>query len=158
MSPVTDPHAVHTPADVPDLTVVEFLRARLDEDEQVAQEALNDGSGEWTWDCPHEGLADPPPSHDLCAEVRGEWIVVYNEGGHTPGQARHIARHDPARVLRDVTAKRRIVDLHDGSHECSSHGDNCTWIDGDLRPHCDTLALLAEVYDQHPDYNERWRP
>ena len=35
------------------------------------------------------------------------------EGGLLTFDARHIARHHPARVLADVEAKRRIIDLYE---------------------------------------------
>jgi hypothetical protein len=42
----------------------------------------------------------------------GACIVVYAEGYPTFAQAQHIARHDPARILREVEAKQRIYSDH----------------------------------------------
>jgi hypothetical protein len=65
-------------------------------------------------------------------------------------------------IRRDVEAKRRIIDLHAGSHECSSYDpisreiNNCQWVmDGE---DCTTLRLLALPYANHPDYRHAWRP
>jgi hypothetical protein len=141
--------------------LVAFLRARLDDDERVACAATEgDGwqtqrplSGRWT---PGDGV----PGSGSVEDETGD-IVVYDEGSPSEAQAAHIARHDPARVLREVEAKRRIVDLHAGPHECSTYDhrgdvDACTWV---IEPEeCSTLRLLASVYDQHPDYREEWRP
>ena len=68
---------------------------------------------------------------------------------------------DKPRVLRDIAAKRAIVELHDGPHECSAYDhngdiDNCTWID-DGRI-CSTLRLIAAIDSDHPDYDETWKP
>lgn len=65
---------------------------------------------------------------------------------------------DPARVLAECEAKRRIVALHDGAHECSVYVrgevDNCAWVErGDS---CSTLRLLALPYADHPDYDPSW--
>lgn len=52
-----------------------------------------------------------------------------------PCAAGHIIRHDPARVLADVEAKRKIIDLH---FDRNDYCDVC----GTLWP-CLTLQLLA---------------
>jgi hypothetical protein len=73
--------------------------------------------------------------------------------------ADHIARHDPARVLRECEAKRRIVGAHpytdDGGHCCADPqgglGEEMYWNEP-----CPTLAALAAVYAEHPDYDESW--
>lgn len=65
----------------------------------------------------------------------------------------HIARHNPARVLREIEAKREIVRqanlyLCDSGPGCgyrTKHGHN-------------VLRLLALPYADHPDYQETWRP
>jgi hypothetical protein len=49
--------------------------------------------------------------------------------------AGHIIRHDPARVLTDVQAKRQIIDLH------ADHEGACAGCGGDWP--CLTLQLLA---------------
>jgi len=78
--------------------LIEKIRAALDEDERVATEALLlavDNRGEWTY-----------------AERRvtgGPGLLIV---GHIPAnRGRHIARHDPARVLRQVAAMRKILDF-----------------------------------------------
>lgn len=88
--------------------------------------------------------------------------------------AEHIARHDPARVLADVAAKRAILDLHrprvpygyghsldemlaDGSAACSVCGDQGVDITTVYHP-CDTLLVLARVWAEHPDFAPAWRP
>jgi len=59
---------------------------------------------------------------------------------------------DPARVLREVEAKRRILELHGqwGSRfKCVSLCDNAGYP-------CGTVRALAAVYAGHPDYDPEW--
>jgi len=81
------------------------IGAALDEDERVATEALLlavDNRGEWTY-----------------AERRvtgGPGLLIV---GHIQAhRGRHIARHDPARVLRQVAAMRKILDWLTQEHHC----------------------------------------
>jgi hypothetical protein len=122
--------------------LVAFLKARLDEDEQAARAAVGFDYGVREW-------ADD-----------GDPVNV------------HIARHDPARVLREVEAKRRMLEAHSRPHHCahltgrgaSSVVDGKPWVfyeeahtqdTGDI---CDVLRLLALPYADHKDYREEWRP
>jgi hypothetical protein len=81
--------------------LVEFIRARLDEIERAARYA--GGTGGWAiGDC-------------VDAEDGGtEWLIV--EGGYPVARVRgnmrtgHIALNDPAYVLADIAAKRRMLD------------------------------------------------
>lgn len=122
--------------------LIEFLRARLDEDQQAAEQAQAEASS-WWW----------------------------NEPESAP--ERHIARHKPARVLREVEAKRATLDVH---HAARFGGDGhplnsdccavCCWDNpngtgydraADDWP-CTTIRLLALPYSDHSDYREDWRP
>jgi hypothetical protein len=142
------------PGLVPDQpTLVGFLRARLAEDEQVARAA---DSGPWRVDDPAYPTA------------------IYNRDGHPiisgsqwggeasifddPAAPAHIARHDPARVLAEVEAKRRIVHIHsEYDHGCPEH-DGCDGFTFLSAGPCFTLRLLALPWAGHPDYREEWRP
>lgn len=137
--------------------LVEFLRARLDEDERAARKCLsvNQDRGEWTF-------------HDMQVRDDRDHLIVK----HTwPNEGDHITRHDPARVLREVEAKRRIVHAHAQPHEClalSGSGERSA-VDGkpwelwepahtDDHGPCFVLRCLALPYADHPDYREEWRP
>lgn len=145
------------PGLVPDQpTLVEFLRARLDEDEQMARAAGEEGS-RWT---DHYGSVHAEDTDDPGVPV------VYNEGRPTDEQAAHIARHDPARVLAEVEAKRRIIELHTARgvpggppflwacNVCDRSPVDWEWTT--LWP-CPTLRLLALPWAGHDDYREEWR-
>lgn len=72
--------------------------------------------------------------------------------------AGHIARHDPARVLREVEAKRRILEHHSESTLPNGiHLGTCMTCDNWEMP-CPTLRLLADPYSDHPDFRSEWAP
>jgi len=79
-----------------------------------------------------------------------------------PETAEHIARHDPARVLREVDAKRKIVAMHEQAiaHKNGPLLDycQCQAEDGVVYGHwpCETLAAVAAIYSDHPDYQHEW--
>jgi hypothetical protein len=125
--------------------LVEFLTARLDEDEQVARDAAVDAGGTWK------------PGAGVWGDLDEVFPVVYDEGRPTPDQAAHIARHDPARVLADVAAKRQLVVALAGYVPADMHFlDDVTA----SRAHVALLGLthLALPYADHPDYREEWKP
>ncbi len=116
--------------------LVEFLLARYTEDADAARAALGNHWHAQGW-----------------AELRTEptdtpgWALIA-EGGHgfdvRPSFA-HIARHDPARVLADVTAKRIIV---------------ASFMETDYLPAREVLLSvlcdLALPYADHADYRQEW--
>lgn len=63
----------------------------------------------------------------------------------------------PRRAELEVEAKRRILDLHSSSHECSTFESSCDWFDGDGDA-CSTLLLLALPYSDRPGYRDVWKP
>ncbi|MEW2108684.1 DUF6221 family protein [Streptomyces albidoflavus] len=150
--------------------LITFLRARLDEDEAVAQGTTvpldwHQGPGDdpdWTTS---EMVLMWPPEHHTPYEQDKHWRGLTAD---PEGLAAHIARHDPARVLAEVEAKRRIMGLHpviggwedEGGHdlglgcECCGHSEEYS----DRGGWCETLRLLAAAYADHPDYREEWRP
>ncbi|MGW3108572.1 DUF6221 family protein [Streptomyces sp. NPDC001100] len=125
--------------------LVAFLKARLDEDTGLARRC--DGAGS-----------------------SAEWIahgaaVDFGRGDLTSfptAIARHVALHDPARVLREVEAKQHVLNRHtlspaeDDSERPWDDRDDCQF-DGDLWP-CDDLLDLALPYQEHPDFPERYKP
>jgi hypothetical protein len=128
--------------------LVEFVRACLDDDERVAQAV--------------------DPRGWIEATEEGHW----NEFNQT--EIDHIARHDPARVLAEVAAKRAILDLHaitvtkvatapfdpdtgeprepEYEVECAV----CGWVNDDPTSGCETLRLLAQPFAGRPGWREEW--
>jgi hypothetical protein len=117
--------------------LVAFLRARLDEDERIARlntRRINPRRGEWAL---------------VGNEVRDDANVLVVR--HTwPNEGEHIARWDPARVLAEVEARRRILEEWGKQ---SDDDDQYAYLAGPIIP-----QLLALPYADHPDYREEWRP
>jgi hypothetical protein len=111
------------------VNLTEFLTARLDEDEAAARELLRGHPGPW-----RVGL--PSDVRDSAGEV-----VVADECHWSPMP--HIARHDPARVLRDVAAKRAILAECARSIECGD--DGCVLAEA-------VIVNMAGAWGDHPDY------
>lgn len=85
--------------------LVTWLRAQLDDDERIARAFADEtGSDSLRWHRPD------PQQPGLIRDGSGT-VVTYDEGVLTAEQAEHIARHDPARVLTEVDAKRLRLDL-----------------------------------------------
>ncbi|MFB7907659.1 DUF6221 family protein [Kitasatospora sp. NPDC056076] len=128
--------------------LITFLRARLDEDEQAARAA---GGDSWTV---REQSLDTVAVYDSRREP-----VVYDEGQPSDEQMRHIARHDPARALAEVDAKRRILAHYDEaragvrnpvSQENYDTMRTMRWVVREV------LQMLALPYADHPDYRPEW--
>ena len=115
--------------------LVKFARARLDDDEAYARNAFgehNDAKPDW-----HE------PSSGLLDVGDGDHIVTNDSQ-----VSRFMERFDPARVLAEVEAKRKLIEQHIGYY---GGGDDEFWP-------VQTLRLLALPYADHPEYDESWRP
>ena len=147
------------------MTLTDFLLARIAEDEAAARTAAGQyRSADW-----HLGEYDetvlmyPPSRPEKIAAVREKFgQELADEHARWSGQtietagdevAPHIVRHDPARVLAECEAKRRIVEQVDEGRrydiDCGEgHGSNFDHIE----------RLLALPYADHPDYREEWKP
>ena len=67
----------------------------------------------------------------------------------------------PARVLREIDAKRRLLALHHQLEDAQEMLDFCATCDATGKyPEypCTTLRLLALPYAGRPGYREEWRP
>lgn len=141
-----------------DLT--EFLLARITEDEAVAREALHsDAVSPGSWVAEHhnsEYHSEPNRAHIAEDKAGHYWSVAHEV--FIP-IAEHMARQDPARVLLDCDAKRRIVGLSEWSgpkrrlrdrifgpaaDEAFRHGINAS------------VRSLALTYAEHPDFDRAW--
>lgn len=140
--------------------LVEFLKARLDEDEQIARTSIGKypERAEWSYEpwspragwgsgeviAPNDRDSTGYPEMITCDREGVQQSVEENDGPH-------IARHNPARVLREVEAKRKIVEEHQIGHDpCDAHDAAMESVP------CGTICALASVYSDHPDYREEW--
>lgn len=170
-------------------TLTEFLLARIAEDEAAARSATQ---GQWVrygdgrfydytvgltpafvpW--PQTG-GNRSPGRDYSAEI---------VGGVQEADGTHIVRWNPARVLAECEAKRRIVEFHskwpvlvEGPPRFDQPGTDLNtlamrmtreiaWLTqqeyvkrfGTEAPTAPMLRVLAMPYADHPDYDENWRP
>ena len=127
--------------------LVAFIRARIDEDERIARRAASDAGEHWNG----EGVS-------LEIELDDGSYETWQVGEHT-------SRHDPARVLRGVEARRRIVEVHE--HQTFAFPEPTTGAQiGCIVCHstyedfpggwCDTLRAVASEWSTHPDYQAGW--
>ncbi|MFI0268589.1 DUF6221 family protein [Streptomyces luteogriseus] len=122
--------------------LVEWLRAQLDEDERIARAAT---LGPWV----QSGIGDYGWTVDFGRPGAGVETADTEQG---LADADFIAAHNPARVLREIDAKRQLLALHaEGSTDLfCAHCEH--------EPPCPTLRLLALPYADRPGYREEWRP
>ena len=108
--------------------MVEFLLARIAEDEEVATRAIDR----------HE------ISHDWA--LRGSV------------DAEHFARWNPWRILNLCIIRRRVVLAHKpittttGEVECAA----CSPCSGRVNWPCSTIRLLVQDWVEHPDFRQCW--
>ena len=148
--------------------LAEWLEAQIAEDERRARAACHDRTeidrlsrqpirtveDDGVWSVGEHAM-------DEC-NVDGIGIRIYGEGGHTREQAVHIATWDPARVLAECAAKRRVIDEH---HKVEEYADPITFCSacGGHPSHgsdwpCYTLRLLALPYADRSGFRDEWRP
>lgn len=113
------------------MRIEEFIEARLAEDESAARKAA---------DFPYDAPSDAPwVSMQLL--VRRGVAVTSDE---------HFARHDPARVLRQVAALRAVVT---STRERNDQIEGFSTTDEMV---ADDLAPIAAIWSDHPDYQPEW--
>ncbi|MEU1787145.1 DUF6221 family protein [Streptomyces sparsogenes] len=142
--------------------LVQFLQARLAEDEESARRACEYAEAEWKLDEEFgETVLWWPPEPHIAEKEREKGLPVVSDQwrGQTIDSriAPHVARHDPARVLAEVEAKRRILEHHAKLHQYAEEQRQQEYAlaagAGDV-----VLKLLALPYVDHPRYREEWRP
>lgn len=122
--------------------IAAFVRARLDEDERLADGLL--------FACK---LLDKVPDFFAC-------------GG--PAAEAYWEHYNPRRALREIKAKRRVLDRHrpfgagsriwpEGCGGCGTTGDCDDPVTWEMKD-CPELRDLAAVWDDHPDYRPEWSP
>jgi hypothetical protein len=141
--------------------ITEFLNARLDEDEATARYSgpaliawltFRDGDGQM--------LYTTPAASD--AGDQGIWAA---DGRELPEPASARVVYDPARILREVEAKRAILAEHQPvvAGLQSVTGEGCRTCDetgvGVVSPGwpCATVRALASVFSDHADYDPAWK-
>lgn len=132
--------------------LVAFVRACLDDDERVAQEAIDQGgigrAGEAYW-----MTVEGQPG--LIGDKAGN-VVAYSgmPSGWSPSrqQAEHIVRWCPASVRAEIEAKRRILaeveyEIHDAEKRETGDGLGLSHT---------MLGLLAQPYAGREGWRKEW--
>ena len=137
--------------------LVAFVRARRDEDEAAARQAASESP--WRVSDTHDdGTRSVKPADAPDGLWHGD-VAVHIAGS----DARHIARHDPARVLREVEAKRRLIDDYldlvksrPPDRYAPAGEPDATW----AMAECIFRVLCrdAAIWRDHPDYRQEWKP
>lgn len=178
-------------------TLTEFLLARIAEDEAVARAAdVKQGDPSWMRHGPN--VLASPRTYRIRSERDRRPIALIEDVSGDDGDrdsetsildgaavATHVARHDPARVLAECQAKRRIVECHqqwpvlvETARPDVALRQPTDWSDrfavrvtqeiewlttqayiarfGHEPPTTPVLRALAQVYADHPDYNLEW--
>jgi hypothetical protein len=132
------------------MDLVEFLRARLDRDERVAQ-ACSGAS----WAASPSGRIQVESEKGSNGQTPGNGFVAAAENG---AYAEHIARHDPARALREVAARRQLLDDYEKDAWAMGRGRGDQALEAVQAARLSVLRLLALPYSAHPSYRDEWRP
>lgn len=151
--------------------LVRWLGEQLDEDKRIAQAAIEAEflmCGRWL-------ARGPYGDDDRYGNIQSEQNEQIIEEDLLWPHVVHVAEWDPARILREIDAKRRIVRLHaitvekadttpfdpaTGEPRPDEYDVTCSlcgWVSDDPASACLTLRLLALPYADRPGYREEWR-
>ncbi|ONK09453.1 DUF6221 family protein [Streptomyces sp. MP131-18] len=140
--------------------LIAFLRARLDEDEAVARAA-----GAESWSAMTEETPDGENIYYTVETRKPPRAVVESLATGPSAEARidHMGRHDPARVLAEVDAKRRIAKLYEDHERLDREtfeveGQHARSLSSLRAAYWDACRHLALPYADHPDYRQEWTP
>lgn len=130
--------------------LVQWFGEQLDEDERIARAAT---LGPWV----QSGIGDYGWTVDFGRPGAGVETADSDQG---LADADFIAAHHPARVLREIDAKRQLIRMTEQVTEQAESPDYL--VNGPakmslviLKP---VLRHLAGVYADRPGYREEWRP
>lgn len=131
------------------MTIFEFLEARLAEDEAIANAGAQSFSDTWTFNDGEEAARreEALKGGRFGANPRVDGITSgcrYN----SESEMKHIARHDPARTLREVATKRAILVA-----ALRLIRADVWWATSKAE---DIACALAAIYSDHPDYQKGW--
>ena len=142
-----------------------FLLARIAEDESMARAAADQWHSRWA-------TADRQTAYGwrngkLGAEPKMPMVVADNEHGslmlmslweNDQATVRHVARHDPDRVLAECAAKRELIAWVQRYEVVAGAYPDLPRVDGARNAARMALRYVALSYADHPDYREEWRP
>jgi len=130
--------------------LVQWLGQQLDEDERTARAAGGASWEElpvsgWVHTAPLPTSEWQPPGYDH--HVASAPLVE---------DRAHIVAHDPARVLREIAARRQALAHYARVCELTKDGDEAYLLaEGVVAKQ---LQIMATAYDHRPGYRDEWRP
>jgi hypothetical protein len=143
------------------LALVAWLRTCLDQDEATAR-----ACPPWPWRIEYDDNPDITASPGrrrgvlLDANEDAPSLVVSDPYGEVGPAHEHIARHDPARVLKEVQAKRRLLDLYYLWRGTEDSLDGMTRVGPSIpveeEESFGLLKALALPYSDRPGYLNTW--
>jgi hypothetical protein len=122
--------------------LVQWLGQQLDEDERTAR---GTGQPSTSWQ-----------NVDMDGELRDDLnagTVAYVPRGETRA---HIAAWDPARVLREINAKRQALAHYARVCQLTKDGDEAYLLAEGVA--AKQIQIMATAYCYRPGYREEWRP
>lgn len=130
--------------------LVAWLGVQLDEDERIVQEALRYVDADWRRDAEGNiavasGMTAAGPQSVAITADRWKRPML-----DSPGVVAHVAEWDPARVLREISAKRRTLIRCEESMLSANP----------MLVHFakQTVWEMALPYADRPGYRDDWRP
>lgn len=160
-----------------DQQMADWLLKQIDDDLMWAREASRRGQGpyveagvHWQWETSDDEVVTPRPDvEEFVGEGEGSQVDLRSREEFTTRHVGkmpqfaicqaveipsavggHIIRHDPARVIADLTARRCTV------QRCLAQGSNgnaALTVFAD-----DILRDMTEAYKERPGYSRAWRP
>jgi hypothetical protein len=139
----------------PEVSPTAFLNARLDEEEAAVK-------GPPGWRLEHWSAvryAEKASGRDWRVDAEPRCIV----DSVAKDDAEHIARYDPARVLREIEADRKLIAAYVAARADVPPVDDWYEVaDGVKIGLADGLEaavkIRAERFGDHPDYQPGWKP
>jgi hypothetical protein len=136
-----------------------WLRAQVEADKAAARAAGDGRAGDYRW-----RELDPDSLPGLVGTDTGD-VVTFNNGtaayavSPSPGQAAHVAVHDPRDVIADCDAKLDALDLcerviRDDAEELGGCGAAASWTG--LAVARLTVQMLASGYRHRDGWQEEW--
>jgi len=128
--------------------LVQWFGEQLDTDAARATAAAEEDGPDWRYD-----------GHAVITRREGDLVAVGSQDFLESERGDHIAAHDPARVLRDIEADRKLLALfvEVGAREVDLD-DAVEYAHGWVNAIGMAVHLRASAFSDRPGYREAWRP
>lgn len=125
--------------------LAQWLRAQFAADEEQARAAAEELGGDWYYD---DGF--------VLARREDDMVTTGSQDFLEAERGRFIAAHDPARVLREIDAKRQALDHYEECARAAKGGVAAYRLAAGAV--LMQIAIMALPYADRPGYLESWRP